>query len=418
MSVKRKPVGAWIATLTLSCLPPLAAGQLGDLTYVVHPTSITITDCAEAAVGPIVIPSSIEGKPVTAIGNDAFEFCFELTGVTIPSTVTSIGSFAFNSCTGLPGITLPDSVVSIGVSAFQACGSLASISIPSGVTSIGNSAFYGCTGLTSISVNPLNPNYSSWEGILFNKAQTILIQCPAAKAGSVAIPGSVTTIGNMAFESCYNLTGVTIPDSVAAIGGSAFYGCSGLPSVTISSSVTSIGAWAFQSCTSLTSAYFAGNAPTLGEAVFDFAAEAFTVYYFNGKAGFTSPTWMGYPAVNMGNANPAAPWLTLHGFPANTNLQSDPNGDGVSLLLAYAFNLDPHQNLSGSLPRPFIASSQLGLTYYAGSEGVTYSVQSSTDLQNWSASGVTLSPPDANQFRTATVPATGPRRFMRIVVND
>jgi hypothetical protein len=162
--------------------------------------------------------------------------------------------------------------------------------------------------------------------------------------------------------------------------------------------------------------FFTGDAPSMAPGDFDFAAETFTIYYFNGKAGFTSPTWMDYPAVNMGNTSPAAPWLMFNGLPANADLQTDPNGDGVSLLMAYAFDLNPHQNLSGSLPRPEFDTSQMTLTYYAGSAGVTYSVQSCTDLQGWSSSGVTVSAPDANQFRTATVTVAGPRRFMRIVV--
>jgi hypothetical protein len=39
-----------------------------------------------------------------------------------------------------------------------------------------------------------------------------------------------------------------------------------------------------------------------------------------------------------------------------------------------------------------------------------------TDLQNWSTDGVTNSQPDASKFRTASVPMTGGKRFMRLVV--
>ena len=97
-------------------------------------------------------------------------------------------------------------------------------------------------------------------------------------------------------------------------------------------------------------------------------------------------------------------------------LGSDPNGDGVNLLMAYALNLDPKQNLQSSIPRPLIAGSQMGLTFYAGTAGVTYSVETSTDLQTWTSAGVTLSTPDANNLRTASAPTTGPNRFMRLVV--
>jgi uncharacterized repeat protein (TIGR02543 family) len=110
-------------------------------------------------------------------------------------------------------------------------------------------------------------------------------------------------------------------------------------------------------------------------------------------------------------------WLTTHGFAASTNLLSTPSNDGVSLLMAYALNLDPTQNQSANLPRPVCAGNQLSLTFYAGNADVTYTVQSSTDLQSWSATGVTISAPDANNNRMATVPMVGGSRFLRLVVS-
>jgi hypothetical protein len=211
---------------------------------------------------------------------------------------------------------------------------------------------------------------------------------------------------------------VTIPASVTSIGSGAFYGCSGLTSVTIPASVTSIGDGAFDGCSELTSAVFLGNAPSRDwGGGFDLAASGFTVYFFNGKTGFTSPTWRGYPAVNMGNPSTVAPWLLANGFAYNANILTDPNSDGVNLLMAYALNLNPKSNLAGSMPRPVCAANQMSLTFYAGSEGVTYKVEASTDLQNWSATGVTLSDPDAANLRTATVDLNNPSRFMRLVVS-
>ena len=73
--------------------------------------------------------------------------------------------------------------------------------------------------------------FSSNDGILFNKAQTALLQYPILKAGSYAIPESVTTIGYGAFESCSNLTTVTIPASVSSISSYAFFYCSSLTTI-------------------------------------------------------------------------------------------------------------------------------------------------------------------------------------------
>jgi hypothetical protein len=246
-------------------------------------------------------------------------------------------------------------------------------------------------------VAPSNPSYSSVDGVLFNKNQTTLIECPGGKSGSYTIPSGVTSIGAAALDHCTSLTSVTIP-----------------------SSVTSIVDWAFEYCSSLKSVAFMGNAPLMGSSVFASTASGFTVYYFNGASGFTTPTWNDghdtYPAVNMGAYSPAPPWLLRNGFAYNANLQSDPNNDGVSLLMAYALNLDPNRNLAGSMPQVVRAANQMSLIFYAGSAGVTYSVEASTDLKTWSTSGVTVSAPDANGFSTATVPTTGPRRFMRLKV--
>jgi hypothetical protein len=204
----------------------------------------------------------------------------------------------------------------------------------------------------------------------------------------------VTSIGAAAFDSCYSLTSVTIPASVTGIGACAFWGCG-----------------------KLKAAVFMGNAPAMTFQVFSNTASGFTVYYFNGKTGFTSPTWMGYPTVNMGAESATKPWLVTNGFAYNADLQSDPNSDGVNLLMAYALALDPNQNLSGSMPRPVFAGNQMSLTFHAAGAGVTYAVESSPDLRNWSTAEVLMLPPDANGFRTATVDMTAPCLFMRLVVS-
>jgi len=107
--------------------------------------------------------------------------------------------------------------------------------------------------LTSIDVAAGNLNYSSDNGVLLNKAQTVLLECPAGKTGTYAIPATVTTIGNAAFNECTGLTAVTIPNSVTSISDQSFWGCTGLTSVTIPASVTSIGGIAFYGCSGLTS---------------------------------------------------------------------------------------------------------------------------------------------------------------------
>ena len=206
---------------------------------------------------------------VTSIGDYTFRDCTSLTSVTIPNSVTSIGYSAFYNCTSLTGATIPNSVTSIGGSAFYGCTSLTSITIPNSVTSIGSSIFYNCTSLTSIEVSGNNKNYSSLDGVLFNKNKTELITYPFGKTDSeYAIPDSVTSIGDYAFYGCTSLTSITIPNSVTSIGYYAFYNCTSLTSVTIPDSVTSIGYETFFNCTSLTSITIPDSVTSIGGSAF------------------------------------------------------------------------------------------------------------------------------------------------------
>ena len=112
-------------------------------------TTHTYTDGIECHLISLSNYASIEGA--------AFQYCGELTSVTIGNSVTNIRGFAFSSCRGLTNVTIPDSVTSIGDGTFYECSGLTSVTIPDSVTSIGVETFRGCTGLKTIRISATNP---------------------------------------------------------------------------------------------------------------------------------------------------------------------------------------------------------------------------------------------------------------------
>ncbi len=179
--------------------------------------------------GDIIIPESFTYKwstfTVTSIGNSAFRSCSDLTSVTIPSTVESIGNSAFDHCSNLVSVTIPEGLVSVGNYVFDGCSNLTSLTFPASMMNIGNNLFNLDYKLMAINISPDNSVYSSVDGILYNKEQTEILQCPRGKAGEVIIPSSVTNIKTHAFFDCRYLTSITVPESVTSIGNSTFGYC-------------------------------------------------------------------------------------------------------------------------------------------------------------------------------------------------
>lgn len=151
---------------------------------------------------------------------------------TVPNTVKHIFMNSFAGCVNLENITLNEGVEKIYLAAFMGCTNLKSINIPSSVTAIGDRAFMLCTSLTEISVHADNSNYSSEDGVLFDKNKTKLIVYPGGKSDtSYSVPSSVTSVSSMAFLMCPNLESIAFPPNVTSFGYSLIFGCEKLASV-------------------------------------------------------------------------------------------------------------------------------------------------------------------------------------------
>ena len=214
--------------LPVATISDCAFSSCRSLTNVTIPDSVTSIG-REAFAFCYSLTNATIGHNVTSIGHYAFRYCTRLASITISRSVTNIGSFVFGSCPNLTAITvdslnalyssadgilfdknqtrlikcperkagsysIPKAVTSIATAGFYDCTSLTSVTIPASVTNIGGNAFWFCTKLTAITVAATNSVYGSLDGVLFNKNQTSLVQCPGGKAGSYTIPDTVTSI--------------------------------------------------------------------------------------------------------------------------------------------------------------------------------------------------------------------------------
>ncbi|MBE6563105.1 MAG: hypothetical protein E7660_05155 [Ruminococcaceae bacterium] len=221
-----------------------AGGELPDyepvpegLGYWVGEDGVTIQSYRGTA-NELVIPSTIEGKPVVEIQGYAFRECNSLTSVTVPETVKLIGTSAFHDCENIIYVHLSEGLETIELYAFSGCRSLVSIDIPSTVTKLGAIAFGGCESLTRVNIKG---SIKKLEGATFENCVSLT---------DITLPEGLEEIAND-FTGCASLGSITLPDSLKAIGYSVFSGCTSLSSINIPEGITKIPDGAFMGCSSL-----------------------------------------------------------------------------------------------------------------------------------------------------------------------
>ena len=154
---------------------------------------------ADQTITSAIIPSNIEGIPVKAIGNEAFQDCSKLKTISLPKDLEEIGYRAFYDCTSLEKIFIPKTVVRSSVNYslkgewFRGCDKLKEIVLEEGTSRILEGSFSGI------------PN-----------------------SFKMVIPASVKEIGEKAFASSKNLKTLTLNKNITLIADNSFENCSSL----------------------------------------------------------------------------------------------------------------------------------------------------------------------------------------------
>lgn len=206
------------------------ATPVSDFTYEITEGGVTVTGYTGGEL-IVVIPEVIEDKPVTAIAADAFKGKGTLKAVSVPDSVKSIGKSAFEGCKSLsslrtPVYTCPDAPwfgALFGAASYETNGGFVPSTLSTLVLTRGETipayAFYACRGLEA-----------------------------------VALPETLTALGDFAFYGCEALVYMTTFDTVLeGVGVRAFAGCSSLLNLALPETVIYMGAGMLEGCGKLES---------------------------------------------------------------------------------------------------------------------------------------------------------------------
>jgi len=186
---------------------------------------------------------------LTVTGKTSFK------SIVFPAAITTIDKYAFGSCIGFVGaFDIPSPVKTIGIGAFIDCAGITNFTLPGTLTAIGDNAFERCIGLNL----PL-----SFPASLLTIGSYTYSACTNIP-GVIDLPESVTTVGTYAFQSCRKITSITFPTTLKAIPAGVCSNCDILSNINFREGSTSIGANAFEYCTKLTSAAIPSTVITLG----------------------------------------------------------------------------------------------------------------------------------------------------------
>ena len=267
---------------------------LPELLYRVEGDGVVITGLADKTQTVVVIPETIEGLPVVAIGPNAFLRCAALQSVELPASLKTIGTGAFYGCTALTEIVIPEGVTAIGEYAFQLTG-IVTITLPESLTTIGDYAFNNSKAIKNviyagdkaafdaIAIGEVRNDYllnAAWNllGCEHQYVAGCAAECSVCGTVRAEVTGHefaenfICACGEVSSVLKYRvengeviITGLTdktianvvLPDyvngmPVVRIDNNAFLRCSALETIVLPANLKTIGISAFYGCTNLT----------------------------------------------------------------------------------------------------------------------------------------------------------------------
>ncbi|MCB1122228.1 MAG: leucine-rich repeat protein [Verrucomicrobiae bacterium] len=312
------------ALLHSGFLNSLDAEQFQDLVYSIVGESVVILDYVGPTTDGLIIPESLDGKPVVEIGPNAFEsstittlslpeglkvisasaFQFaHIEQMVIPASVTYIDPTAFkNSSFGIttvaegnlnyamvdgilydkditilityPGpksssFELPATLVSLNMAELSQLSNLRTLQIPASLAEIEGLSNYFGRSLETIEVDSDNSFFSSLDGVLYDKQQTQLILWPKRKSlVNYTFPSTLSAIGDTAFMEVEGIGDIILPDSIKSLGMAVFKNCRGLTRISLPSDILSIEEEAFHGCRDLVDIQFGSKLRSIGPYAF------------------------------------------------------------------------------------------------------------------------------------------------------
>lgn len=227
---------------------------------------VTITDYTGTREH-VLIPSEIDGQPVTALADKAF-YEKHVTTVVVPDSVTEIGDLCFSGDNYLVSLTLPDGLAELPYGALESCFRLMDFDLPQGLKKISGSAlqynyylthltlpsslteieqlnFIGLHGLQSLTLAEDDAAFKLDEtnGLLMTADGTRLLHCfsDISPAEEIILPEGMKTIDPFAFHYDVTVEKIVLPEGTETIGLLAFGICPKLTEIVIPASVTAIG---------------------------------------------------------------------------------------------------------------------------------------------------------------------------------